>query len=61
MKHILDKNGNVNDSIYVDTDLPELYKIMMSVMADDYAKNCVKQIYLDVNKNYIFYLNNTDH
>lgn len=55
-----DKNGNVNDSIYVDTDLPELYKIMMSVMADDYAKNCVKQIYLDVNKNYIFYLNNTD-
>lgn len=52
--------GNVNDSLYADTDLPKLYEVMMSVLNDDYAKNCVKQIYLDKNKNYIFSLNNTD-
>lgn len=52
--------GNVKDSIYTNTDLPELYEVVTSVLADDYAKNCVKQIYLDVKKNYNFYLNNTD-
>lgn len=52
--------ANVNDSTYVTTDLPELYEVMMSVLNDDYARNCVKQVYLDAKKNYIFYLNNTD-
>lgn len=59
-KFPVDMLGNVNDTIYVDTDLPDLYDVMMSVLADDYARNCVKQIYQDANKNYIFYLNNTD-
>lgn len=59
-KFPVDKLGNVNDSVYADTDLPELYEIMMSVLSDDYARNCVKQVYVDRNKNYIFSLNNTD-
>ena len=59
-KFPVEKLGNVNDSLYVNTDLPKLYEVMTSVLADDYAKNCVKQIYLDGKKNYIFSLNNTD-
>lgn len=59
-KFPVDKLGNVEDEIYAGTDLPLLHKIMKSVIADDYAKNCVRQVYVDRNKNYIFSLNNTD-
>ena len=33
---------------------------MKEVLADDYAKLCVKQVFLDKKKNYRFYLNNTN-
>lgn len=55
-----DHLGNVNDDEYINTDLPSLFKIMTSVLHDDYAKNCVKQVYVNRNKNYIFSLSNTD-
>lgn len=52
--------GNVNDSIYMKTELPGLYMIMKEVIADNYARNCVKQVFVDKKKNYIFSLNSTD-
>ena len=55
-----DKYGNVNDEIYEKTDLPEMFLLMKEVLADDYSRCCVKQIYKNKKKNYIFSLNNTN-
>ncbi len=55
-----DKLGNVNDEIYEKTDLPEMFLLMKEVLADDYSRCCVRQIYKDKKKNYIFSLNNTN-
>ena len=52
--------GNIADENYADTDLPEMYRLMKAVLDDEYARNCVKQIYKDNKKNYIFSLNITD-
>ena len=52
--------GNINDSIYMKTELPDLFKVMKEVISDDYARNCVKQVFVDKKKNYIFSLNSTD-
>lgn len=52
--------GNVNDSIYSKTSLPELFMLSKEVLNDDYSRTCVRQIYKDNNKNYIFSLNNTN-
>ena len=56
----VDELGNVNDSVYLKTDLPDMFRLMKEVLADDYAKLCVKQVFLDKKKNYRFYLNNTN-
>ena len=56
----VDDLGNVNDSVYYKTDLPDLFTIMNEVLLDDYASRCIKQVFVDRNKNYIFSLNNTD-
>lgn len=55
-----DMYGNVNDEIYEKTDLPEMFLLMKEVLADDYSRCCVKQIYKNKKKNYIFSLNNTN-
>lgn len=55
-----DKLGNVNDSIYVGTDLPVAYTLIKEVLNDDYARCCVKQIHYDKKKKYIFSMNNTN-
>lgn len=52
--------GNVFDEKYSDTDLPIIFRIMTSVINDEYARTCVKQVFLDKNKNYNFSMNNTD-
>ena len=52
--------GNVNDSVYMTTELPDMFNVMSGVVADDYARNCVKQVFVDKKKNYIFSLNSTD-
>ncbi len=52
--------GNVNDSVYINTELPDLFNVMSGILTDDYARNCVKQVFVDKKKNYIFSLNNTD-
>jgi cell division protein FtsQ len=56
----VDKLGNIGDEAYADTDLPEMYQLMKAVLADEYSRNCVKQIYRDNKKNYIFSLNITN-
>lgn len=56
----VDKLGNVSDETYADTDLPDMYRLMKAVLADEYSRNCVKQIYRDNKKNYIFSLNITN-
>lgn len=56
----VNKLGNVADEEYSDTDLPEMYGLLKAVLADEYSRNCVKQIYKDNKKNYIFSLNFTD-
>ena len=55
-----DAMGNVADEVYANTDLPEIYALTKGVMADEYARTYVKQIYKDKKKNYIFSLNNTN-
>jgi cell division protein FtsQ len=70
VRHLLIANGNidfpndvyenVNGETLSDTDLPEIFSLMKEVMADDYSRCCVKQIYKDKKKNYIFSLNNTN-
>lgn len=55
-----DKLGNVNDEIYAATDLPSMFKIVSSVLENDYSRCCVKQVFLDKNKNFKFSMNNTD-
>ncbi len=54
------KFGNVNDEIYVDTELPQTFNLIKEVQNDNYAKSCVKQIHYDKKKNYIFSVNNTN-
>ena len=56
----VDKFGNVSDETYADADLPDMYRLMKAVLADEYSRNCVKQIYRDNKKNYIFSLNITN-
>ena len=60
VKFPINQLGNIADEDYADTDLPDMYRLMKAVLADDYARNCVKQIYKDNKKNYIFSLNITD-
>ncbi len=70
VRHLLIANGNidfpsdvyenVNGDAFVDTDLPEIFSLMKEVLADEYSRSCVKQIYKDKKKNYIFSLNNTN-
>lgn len=55
-----DKYGNINDEIYVNTDLPSMFKIVKSVLDNDYSNCCVKQVFLDKNKSFKFSMNNTD-
>ncbi len=55
-----DKFGNIKDEVYENTDLPEIFLLMKEVLADDYSRSCVKQIYKDKKKNYIFSLNSTN-
>ena len=52
--------GNVNDEIYSESELPETFALINDVLDNDYAKCCVKQIYHDENKKYIFSMNNTN-
>ena len=52
--------GNVNDSIYAATELPDMFVLMKEILADEYARSCVKHVYVDKKKNYIFSLNSTD-
>lgn len=52
--------GNVNDSIYEGTGLPEIFELSQEVLNDEYSRNTVRHIYRDKNKNYIFSLNNTN-
>ncbi|MBQ8761100.1 MAG: hypothetical protein IJZ06_06745 [Bacteroidales bacterium] len=54
------KKGNINDEDYVKTDLPEMFALMKEIVKDDYANTCVKQVFKDKNKNYVFSLNNTN-
>jgi len=54
------KKANINDEDYVETDLPEIFALMKEIVNDDYAKTCVKQVFKDKNKNYVFSLNNTN-
>ena len=56
----VNKLGNVKDEIYLSTDLPEFFALLKEVLSDDYSRSCVKQIYKDKKKNYIFSLNNTN-
>ena len=70
VRRLLIANGNINfptdvydnveDEAFADTDLPEVFYLMKEVMADEYSRCCVKQIYKDKKKNYIFTLNNTN-
>lgn len=52
--------GNVNDSIYRETELPDLFKVMKEIVKDEYASKRVRQVFVDKKKNYIFSLNSTD-
>ncbi len=56
----INDKGNINDENYVDTDLPEIFSLMKEIVHDDYARICVKQVFKDKNKNYVFSLNNTN-
>ncbi len=56
----IDELGNVNDSIYLKSELPNLFKVMKGVLDDEFARNRVKQVFVDKKKNYIFSLNSTD-
>lgn len=55
-----DHLGNVADEEYETTDLPETFVLIKEVLNDEYSKCCVKQIFLDDKKNYIFSMNNTN-
>ena len=55
-----DELGNINDEKYSSTDLPELFILLKEILNDEYSRSCVKQIYRDKKKNYIFSLNNTN-
>ena len=56
----INEKGHVNDENYSDTDLPEMFALMKEIVHDDYARTCVKQVFKDKNKNYVFSLNNTN-
>ncbi|MBQ8221853.1 MAG: hypothetical protein IJZ87_00685 [Bacteroidales bacterium] len=56
----INERGNIKDENYVETDLPEIFTLMKEIVHDDYAKTCVKQVFKDKNKNYVFSLNNTN-
>lgn len=56
----INKYGNVNDEEYISTDLPKIFKVMKAVLENDYSRCCVKQIFIDKNKNFKFSMNNTD-
>ena len=56
----INDKGNINDENYADTDLPEIFSLMKEIVHDDYARICVKQVFKDKNKNYVFSLNNTN-
>lgn len=52
--------GNIDNEVYKDTDFPATFLLITKVLDDVYAKCCVKQIFLDKKKNYIFSMNNTN-
>lgn len=54
------ESGNIRDSIFERTGLPEIFMLSNEVLDDEYARNTVRHIYKDKNKNYIFSLNNTN-
>lgn len=54
------EQGNVNDTIYDRTGLPEAFMLMKEILNDDYSRNCVRHVFKDKDKNYIFSLNNTN-
>lgn len=56
----IDKYGNVDDDEYINTDLPKMFNVMKAVLENEYSSCCVKQIFLDKNKNFKFSMNNTD-
>lgn len=58
-KALKNRNANIGDKDYSSSDLPKMFKVMMSVLNNSYSKVCVKQVYYD-NKTYELVLNNVD-
>lgn len=53
-------SASVYDEEYKDTDLAEIFSVMMDVLNNSYSRCCVKQVYLAKNKNYELAMNNVD-
>lgn len=51
---------DINNKIYVDTDLPEMFILMKKIFDDSYSACCVRQVYRDKNNNYELSMSNTD-
>lgn len=53
-------SSSIYEEKYKDTDLPEFFSVMMSVLNNSYSSCCVKQVYLAKNRNYELTMNNVD-